>query len=612
MQNHAQHRWNGAGLLLLLCLLCPPRTNEAAGADHSRRIAAALAAQNQKATDTVFFAVPAMSTVMRLSDSYPEDGRLLGDLRIVAAQDEFEPASFLLYSAQGQRRVTLTVSPLAGPDGASIPADRVDLKVVKIWYQNGNAWISYFSDVGLKLVPELLLYDETLIRVDTEEEANYARVDYPDGSKHVWISGPKHLSDSYRLEGNDFHPVSDPFADASTLQPVTLAPGRFKQFFATLHVPPQQTPGVYTGTITVAAGGKTLTTIPLKVRVLPFALPLPRPYYDIDEHFIVSIMGGARLTTMMKLFDGDRDLAMETYRAFLINQKNHGILHPCVDQTEESIKLVKELGFPTKPFMGKSFAPWFALNFGGRMTFDNKMAAKVAARRCSEFYQKHLGHNDVLVDYGDEQGTAFVTTHRNFYQYYQEYGIKMGCAGHDALLYKGGYTYEIHPMGGAPDEIERIRPWREIGGKYVGFYAGQHTGSENPQFVRRQHGMLGYLSNLNLVWNYEFALGPWNDRANSLYKPMVLAYLNRGGLVDTLQWEGFREGIDDIRYATKLKQMVRDAVESGNIRRKLEGKKALQYLALLKGAEMDLDEVRAEIIEFILKLDAMARTGGAQ
>jgi hypothetical protein len=90
---------------------------------------------------------------------------------------------------------------------------------------------------------------------------------------------------------------------------------------------------------------------------------------------------------------------------------------------------------------------------------------------------------------------------------------------------------------------------------------------------------------------------------------MVLAYLNRGGLVDTLQWEGFREGIDDIRYATQLKLLVQEAVESGSTERMLEGKKALQYLALLNGAEMDVNVVRAEMINYILKLMQMRPAG---
>lgn len=567
--------------------------------ENKSKVAGAMKAAALPNSPFAYFVVPAMSEIMRLPDTYPADGRLNSDLRIVAAQGEFEPASFQLYSFADKSNVVLTASALQGPDGERIPESELDLKVVKVWFQNGNAWISYFSDVGLKLVPELLLHDENMVKVDLKEAANYARLKDAAGERFAWISAPR------QLETNTFSPTQEPFEDAEKLQPVALRAGEFKQFFLTVHVPKAQKPGVYTGSVTIMEADRKLADIPIHVRVLPFELPLPRPYFDLKHDFVVSIMGGTSLSGMKTLFNGDGKLAEEKYRSYLVNQLNHGIFHPCVDQDAENFQLLKELGFPTKPvMMGKNFLPWYGKNFGGRLNFDECMSAKDAARQCADFYKKLVGHTDVLTSYGDEQGTAFVATHRNAFKPFHDYGIKMGCAGHDALLFKGGYTYALHPMGGEPDAAEHIRPWNEIGDKYVGFYASQHTGSENPQFVRRQHGMLGYLNNLSLLFNYEFALGPWNDLALDLYKPMVLAYLNRGGLVDTLQWEGFREGVDDMRYATKLKMLAQAAIESGNTDRKLEATKALQYLALLNGAEMDLDVVRAEMINYILKLSA--------
>ena len=41
----------------------------------------------------------------------------------------------------------------------------------------------------------------------------------------------------------------------------------------------------------MAKGGKSLADIPVAVRVLPFELPLPTTYYDIDKPFLVMMMG---------------------------------------------------------------------------------------------------------------------------------------------------------------------------------------------------------------------------------------------------------------------------------------------------------------------------------
>ncbi len=570
--------------------------------ENRARVTAAVKAAALPDAQAVWFAVPAMSDLMRLGCTYPVDGRLNGELRYVAAQDEFEAASFQVYSFADKRNVTLTPSPLVGEGGASMPPAVMDIKVVKLWFQNGNGWISYFADVGLKLTPELLLYDENMVKVDSDKAANFARLKDEQGERFVWISAPRKLE-----EANTFKPTLEPFEDAKTLQPVALKNGEFKQFFATAHVPKGQKPGVYKGMIAVAEGGNKLFDIPVAIRVLPFELPNARTYFDLNREMVISFMGGLSLGRITDLHQCNLAIAKAKYHDYLVNLRNHGISHPSgVEQTAESLKIIQEHGFTTKPLLeGKNFAPWYGLNFGGRMTFDNLMAAKAGARQCAEFYKPLLGHTDILTSYGDEQGTAFVATHRNFFKYYHDYGIKIGCAGHGALMNKGGYTYGIHPMGGAPDSQERIRPWNEIGDKYVGFYATQHTGPENPQFFRRQHGLLGYFSNLSLVYNYEFSLLEWNDLRNDLYKPMVVAMYNRGGMVDTLQWEGFREGVDDMRYATYLKLLVQEAVQSGNTERMLTGKKALQYMALLKPAEMDLEVVRGEMVEHILKLLAM-------
>lgn len=561
-----------------------------------------LAKQAKNNSSVQFFSVQPMSEIMRLATVYPEDGQFGGELRMKAAQGEYEPASFQLFAFKDQKNVTVSASALKSKSGASIPAKNVDVKVVKIWYQNGNRWTSYFSDVGLRLVPEMLLYDENMVLVDTKNTANYARIRKDGKDSFEWISAPKGLD-------AEFDAMQKGFEDAASLQSVTLAKDQFKQFFVTVHVPENQTPGVYSGTISVSADGDRLA-IPLKVRVLPFALPLPETYQKPGMPVICSIMGGFSLDAQRKYYK-DEALALARFKENLANAKAHGMLHPNVDSTKESIDIIKAMGFPTNVFLGGNFMPWFARNFGGRLTFDNMMAAKAASEKARKFYLENLGHTDnVLTSYGDEQGTAFVTCHRNFHKYFERYGIRVASAGHSALFYKGAHLFGYHPMGGYPDDESRIKRWRDMGDKFIGFYAGQHTGSENPAFIRRQNGMLGWLHGLNLLYNYEFAIGPWNDLVTEVYKPMVVAYQNYGGLVDTLQWEGYREAVDDIRYATLLQQEIAKGLASDDIEYKTQARKALLFFAVMEPVDMDLDAVRDEMIVHILKLKSMAPKKG--
>ncbi len=443
-----------------------------------------------------------------------------------------------------------------------------------------------------------------MIKVDTDKVANYARIRNGKEDKLVWISSPMPLDIG-------FNAMQKGFEDAKDMQSVSLTANQFKQFFVTIGVPEKQAPGVYSGSITVHADGKQAAQIPLKLNVLPFSLPLPMTYQNLDMPVLCGVMGHFSWNNCRNIYK-DEKLAETKYREMLQNIKNHNLLHPHVDQTEETIALVKELGFPTDgPWFGGSPIPWVAHNFGGKLSFDEKMMLKNSAKQLAEKYQKLLGHTkDVLFSYGDEQGAGFVVCHRIFHQYFEEYGFRIGCAGHSSLFYKGAYAYGFHPMGGEPDAKERIQRWTDMGDKYVGFYASQHTGSENPAFIRRQNGMLGYMNGLNMIYNYEFATGPWNDLNSVVYKPMVIAYRNYGGLVDTLQWEGFREAVDDLRYATLLQMEIRDCLATGNVLCRQAAQKALMFFAVLNPDDMDLDAVRAEMVSYILKLRAARESLG--
>jgi biopolymer transport protein ExbD len=149
---------------------------------------------------------------------------------------------------------------------------------------------------------------------------------------------------------------------------------------------------------------------------------------------------------------------------------------------------------------------------------------------------------------------------------------------------------------------ESTRPWREIGDTWLGFYAAQHTASENPQFTRRQHGLLGWLNGATMAYNYEFELGVLNDRAYTLYRPMVVTYNDNKGLMETIQYAGFREACDDIRYATYLRELSEECLKKGDVDARLLAKKARMYLAMLKRDSVDLNLARLEMIDYILKM----------
>jgi hypothetical protein len=321
---------------------------------------------------------------------------------------------------------------------------------------------------------------------------------------------------------------------------------------------------------------------------------------DPKKDFLVTLMGAwPKLSPDHKAF-------MPT----LLNLRAHNIIHLFPNVTpntpaataDKQVAAMKQAGFATKPIIGGSMLGWVGTHDGTPLTYDELMISQRYAKAWRDFMMKHFGHTDASISHGDEQAPPWVVKTRPLWRLLHEQGLKTNLAGHGHIFSKAGYMMDIHPTAGSPADADHARPWNQVGNGYVSFYASQHNGSENPDFVRRQHGLLGWLSGYDMVNNYEFAYGPWNDRAVELYKPMVLAYPTSEGLVDTLAWEGFREGIDDIRYATLLKQLATEAIDSGDLDRVYAGRQVRMWFAEMDGQQVDLSTVRLEMIEKIQRL----------
>jgi len=348
-------------------------------------------------------------------------------------------------------------------------------------YQGGTAWYSYFGDSNRReLVPELLLNDETLVRVDTDKKENYLRV----GDEYVWISYPKDQATEA------FNYFAEPVADSKTLQPVRLKKGENKQIWVTVKVPNS-----------CAAGEK-----------------------DLDEY-------KARI-----------DDLVET--------------------------LVSE-----------------------------------------------VGHHDIYITSWDEAGVDRIKIMRERAEYTNAKGIKLWVSTHPGRHFDlAGYCIDYANHGGWPKR-ENVATWHAVGAK-VASYAGPHTGPENPDVFRRMEGLARYKAYYDGSFNYKYysALHPtlyqkykqnvWNEFMGGAFRCMNLVYPTSNGVIDTIAYEGFREGIDDVRYATKLKQEAAKAIASGDVKAIYTAKKALVWLELLDERTVDLNAVRMEMIEHILKIQA--------
>ncbi len=545
----------------------------------------------------VWFDVPAMSEYQRLPDLFPVDGEALKPVRIIMAQEEYEPGSFVVYPLKDLGKVQLSLSEFKTAEGTVFPDSGLDLKVVKVWYQNGNGWYSYFGDHGLKLTPELLLNDEDLIKVDTEKVQNYARLTDPKTKEvsHVWISAPedfdKRFVEHYRNTA-PFQPMKENFRDAKTLQPVLLNEGEFKQFFLTAHATAKTAPGLYKGSIVLKEkSGKTVGTIPASVKVLPFSLPEPKSK-DMKRDYITMSYNYTSFSLIAEENGGDFELARKQLEWTLANQARHGQKFHWIRGGVGTGEFLEQIGIMKKAGCRTDYI------------FANVGMNPEDAR---DFCMKHLGHTNVFLGFGDEPPARWFIQHRNFFKSWQKEGFKFIIAAGEQAFHAAGYFFDFFNYATTPENEKAPYKWNEIGNAWVAWYATHHVGPENPAFNRRQYGIAPYLSGFSATCNYAHHYGAYNDR-RSTYKPMVFAYGCYDGVIDTIQWEGYREGIDDIRYATLLRSLANEAIQSKDVNIRHKGGVALQFMAEIDKESDNLNKIRLEMIRHILNLkDALAK-----
>ncbi len=576
-----------------------------------------LPAQGEAATDATWTGAPfacyevrALSSIPRMPDRLSSDARLSAEIRVVAAQGEFEPCSFVMAPRENVERVELKRSALVG-SGGKLDASLVDIKLVKCWYQGGTAWYSYFGDVNRReLVPELLLNDASLVRVDREKKENSLRV----GGEYRWISYPMSQAT------NAFNYLAEPVADSKTLLPFKLEKGQNQQVWVTIKVPEETKAGIYRGKIECLANNKSVGEIAVSLRVLPFKLPRPKTYYDLKSDYLVSLYDTSVLG-MCEVLGIPTDAAERLQGAIYKDLLDHNVFNcvssrrlanqkdrmKAVEALRRELRAMKQAGFSMKPLISSGWAYWA----GGE---ENDLPAfKARIDELVKTLVEELGHKDIYLATWDEAGPDRIKVMRELAEYLMEKGVKLWATTAEGRHFNlAGYAIDYANHGGWP-EREKAAPWHAVGAK-VTSYAGPHTGPENPDVFRRMEGLARYKANYDGSFNYQYFSGlhpslykkqkanVWNDFLGDQFRNMNLVYPTTGGMIDTLAWEGFREGIDDVRYATRLKLDATEAIASGNPAALLAAKKALVWLELMDDRSADLNAVRAEMIEYILKI----------
>lgn len=559
----------------------------------------------------VYHISPLSSEIINNSSSLPEKSAATR-LTMVAAPGEYESAAFgFRCTEQPLQDLTFAVSDFTAKTGTSIPSSAMDLKLRKCWYQAGGCWVNIFQSSNVKeLIPELLLNDDSLVIVDPVSRNQVLRYSYPEGTVYKSIINPDAYHGKSRFQMK--LPVAEyPIRDAKSLQPFDLGEDFLQQMQLTLHVPEDTPPGDYLGNIAIRARGMNLSDLPVYVRVLPFKLAEPRTAYDLSRPFTPSVY-------YLSILRPDKDASLnplqrsrEQYLAELADLKAHGIDNPFCYQLlkwdmtlfRSALQLRKQAGMTNRPL----FLHGPEQNMGIGLKSDeaslNTLRERIAA--VMKIVKEELGHDDVYFYGVDEARDEKVKAQLPIWKVIHECGGKVFSSDESSnrsLCRQPGSAVDLVVAGWTSSKS--LSAERHDNNGIIFMYFNPQGGVENPDIYRRNYGLKLWLDNYDgfATYCYYEAFGnPWDDFDCGM-RDHNFVYPTADGVVDTIAWEGYREAVDDIRYATTLREAAAAARKSGDPAKVQLANTAEQWLQGIDAENADLDAVRTAIIRWILKL----------
>ena len=469
-------------------------------------------------------------------------------LEMTACAGETEPTTFSVFSATDLKNATVKiVGPFRSESGQSeLPLSAIDVHVVRL----GDGKPRTDPTVPL---PELLMKDDRE-KLDGDLPA-------------------------VRLTGD---PLTDISADTS------------KQFWVTVTVPKNQVNSIYSGQLVFSAPGMKPTTIPIRINVLPIQLRTAFLQYGIDLRCRLSADGSAA---------GERVVTPEVYAAELANVRDHGFkivtLNDSLSALPQAMGLYKEAGLSlngpvvintpvrTREDVQQVEALRQSLGFSSGFEIYYKVPTDLAG----ETSKSTLGEYVKTVRKASNNKALLVAPVASRAKYDLLAPTLDSGVFAPVFAASSDYTSTLVATGK-----------REIGNHD---YWSWNIASQNPVRNRLLAGYLLCRTGSNSSPLYGAFADP-QAAGDSAANGSGVFYPVQGGIINTIQWEAVREGIDDVRYFGALKNYIRD-LKDRQLRKDLTTESDNYAAAVLKKplwtlSPLDYQKTRQAMINQALKL----------
>lgn len=528
--------------------------------------------QPEPVTGVTTYVIPPISDTKVLPSSPISHNYISNQISIAASPGEYESASFVIQSQQDIPSLLIQPTDLVGTTGI-LPSGNIDIRVVKSWYQG-----AYDLDVGyhgVYLTPELLLKDDSLVKVEGTAWDN------PGGNNYLKLTSGKYVLISQRNDteyGPAVIPLTErPIRDAPALQPANIHKGLNKQFWITVKVPDTAKAGTYNAEIRLLTGPRLIGRLQLKLQVLP--IQLARPYLTYSIYYRGQLKDAGSISSEEK--------DQTQFTAEMNDLFSHGISNPTV-YTADSLSRLEDI-LSIRDSIGLSNQPLFFLDspeIYDVQSFNNL----VHSFGITEIYLYGVDEGSA-----EENIAAIDAIHDRGYKAFVAINNSTAAASVASSL-------DILVRSGAPN-ASLAATYHNYGHK-VFSYANPQVGPEYPRTFRLNYGLLLWQKDYDgaMDYAYQHSYGDiWNDFDSAEdYRDHVFAYPTMNGVIGTVQWEGYREGVDDVRYLTTLRNTIQTAKAAGK-----DTSAAEAWLADLKASDLaaqNLDAIRAQMVNYLLGL----------
>jgi hypothetical protein len=533
----------------------------------------------KSSTNITTYVVPAISDVKIFPNSVISDDLKSSTISISASTGEFTCSSFVIKSDKACK-LDFVVSDLTNGTH-TLSKNYIDLKYIKCWYQAGFENKNTHK-LGKFITPELLLNDDDLVVCSCDDWISY-NISNPCGKNSLKLNNNSYINittESPTTGGFTKPTITErPVYDALQLQPLYLSENYNKQIWVTVNSPAGTVAGTYQGTISILENDTVLQVIHLSVEILPITLLAPAIEYSIYYR--------SRLMNTGTISSEDKNL--EQYEAELINMVKHGITNPSCYQVPSDALLSQVLALRHQYFPNATDLYVFGRTIKNITVSDISNLKTVGSVN---------GFTSVYI-YGIDESNMDTPEYRAQIQTVHDNGAFVYCAqsSTNALAVKDVLDVAIGSSGFTADQIDEFQATAHK----IFSYGNPQTVIEYPLTFRRNYGLflwqLGYDGCMPYALMHSMQDG-WSDFDDELYRDHMMVYPTANGVINTVQWEGFREGVNDMRYLATLQAAI--IANPGAI-----ATSATNWLTTLKTTDLttvDLDTIRAQMVTYILQL----------